>query len=119
MKARAIASLDFLLCFAAFAALLSLYSASLENFNTKAVFYFNFLEAKANALQCAIAVDSLASNTAFSVSFNGFECFSDSNNSVASVVKERKALAFAIANSKIVNSASGVRLEVESNAHYK
>jgi len=118
LNCKAVASLEFLLSLAALLAVVSLYFAVLNSLNSKAASSTFFLEAKANALECALGIDSLASNSAFGISSKGFDCFSDSNNSVASVIQERNARAFTIPKARVTNSGSGIVLEVEAGAHY-
>jgi hypothetical protein len=119
LNSKAQASLEFLLVLVFFAGLISLYFSSLNSFNSKAVSSFSFFKAKSNALECGFAVDSLSANTALKLSSKSFACFSDSNNSIASIIEGRKAIVRTIPKARIVQAGSGVSLEVEGSAHYK
>ena len=118
MNCKAVASLEFLLSLAALLAVVSLYSSFLNSLNSKVASSAFFLEAKTNALDCALGIDSLAANSAFAISSKRFDCFSDSNASVASIIRERKARAFTIRKARVTDSGSGIVLEVEASAHY-
>lgn len=119
MHSRGQVQLEAAICLALLFSVITISLAAIGSLKVGSENSGEILLAKANAQKCAVAANSLFSNSAKKVALNE-KCYAVGNGKIASSVNENKRTAFSIAKGLgSVQLGNRTVLEVKSNDHYK
>lgn len=119
MSKKAQASLEAMLCFAAFMAIAMVFVGVIGTIQQKAAPSLQELEAKSSAEKCALLIGLLYSNSAEKAKNISLECYSEGEKVFAKKGSAVAESAIFGKNAKIVSIKKESKIEVQESGHYK